>query len=472
MVTVVDYSAAPLAGREVKDAGHIGTVRYISPAREAWMGGKPENVGELKDHTASGLETAFVWQFGKETHPDVMRGLAGGVDDATRAQAKLAELGCPNHPVFFAVDFDISLGQWNSTAVHYFEGAVKVLGRERVGIYGHSRVIAWAAQDNVIAPVGNGKWLAWQTPAWSRGERAPEAVLYQGSQASINGVPVDVNQVLNPYWGQTPPPKRDTPVFHTGMKPNPNHRGDPLFLPELLKLWGVKVEEFDGWRDRGQGDFGAITHVICHHTAGANTPPSLIAFGRAGLWGALSQICLTRDGVAHIVAAGVAWHAGVGSYPGIPRNAANQQTVGIEAVNAGDGSQPWPEEQLDAYARICAALCWYLGWTVDRVIGHKEWNPVGKIDPNFDMNDFRRRVAYLLDNPPFLNGETVMNLEEQHQSRAFINGKRSAYRGTLVDFWLNADAHAYTARVNTEALIKRVDELEKKIDGLVKAVTS
>ena len=434
------------------------------------MGGKPMSVGEFKDHAGNGLETAFVWQFGKETAPDCMRGFAGGVVDATQAQQVLNELGVPNRPVFFAVDFDISLDQWNTTAVRYFQGAGKVLGVNRVGIYGHSRVIAWAAQDGVIAPAGNGKYLAWQTPAWSRGERAPEAVLFQGSQNSISGIPVDVNTVLNDYWGQTDPPKRDVPVLPKGLKPNPAHRGDPLFLPDLLRLWGVKVVEFDGWRDRGQGDFGQITHVICHHTAGANTPPSLIAFGRAGLWGALSQICLTRDGVAHIVAAGVAWHAGVGSWPGIPKNAANQQTIGIEAVNAGDGSQPWPEDQLDAYARICAGLCWYFGWLVDRVIGHKEWNPVGKIDPNFDMNEFRRRVAYLLDNPPFENGEALMNLEETYQSRAFMNGKQSGYRGTLVDFWLNTDAHAYTARVNTEALIRRVGTLEKKLDAVLAQV--
>src|SRR5574344_3114906 len=39
------------------------------------------------------------------------------------------------------------------------------------------------------------------------------------------------------------------------MKPNPSHRGDPLFLADLLRLWGVKVVEMPGWKQWGNGDF-------------------------------------------------------------------------------------------------------------------------------------------------------------------------------------------------------------------------
>jgi N-acetyl-anhydromuramyl-L-alanine amidase AmpD len=61
--------------------------------------------------------------------------------------------------------------------------------------------------------------------------------------------------------------------------------------------------------------------------------------------------------------------------------------------NIGDGVDPWAEVQLDAIAKGAAALCQRHGWSENRVIGHKEWSRKKPIDPGFDMNDFRARVA-------------------------------------------------------------------------------
>ena len=211
--------------------------------------------------------------------------------------------------------------------------------------------------------------------------------------------------------GKSPAPSKPKP-----LTPNPRHRGDPLFLPELLKAWGVKVKEMDAWRDRGEGDFTDIIGVMAHHTAGANTSAEYIA-KNPGLSGGLSsQIHLARDGVATICGAGVAWHAG-GNETATPswakgqvqiktrhankwQSLGNAKMIGIEAVNSGDGTQAWPEVQMDAYARCCAAICWHLGLPVSRVLAHKEFAPSRKIDPNFDMAAFRRRVQKHLDNPP------------------------------------------------------------------------
>lgn len=212
MATVLDYSANTIIGTAIKNAGHIGAVRYISPPREAWMKGKPATRSEVSDFHANGLSIAFVWQYGGASNPDVMRGATGGELDARAAELRLKDIGCEGWPVFFAVDFDITLNQWNTAGVAYFRAAQKALGPNRVGIYGHSRVIAWAREDGVIADLGGGKSLAWQTPAWPHGERAPEAVLYQGT-ANVPGpagVQVDVNTVLHPYWGQSVPSREAT----------------------------------------------------------------------------------------------------------------------------------------------------------------------------------------------------------------------------------------------------------------------
>lgn len=204
MATVLDFSAAIPSASAIKSAGHDGAVMYISPAREAWMGAKPVHRPTIDDFDTHGLQAALVWQYGKEKQPDVMRGWDGGVADAKAAQEHLESIQCAGHPVYFAVDFDITLDQWNNTAVEYFKGAASILGKQRVGIYGHSRVLAWAKEDDVVATVEPGRILGWQTKSWSNGVKADSyAVLYQGTHnvPGPDGVQVDVNEVLHPEWG-------------------------------------------------------------------------------------------------------------------------------------------------------------------------------------------------------------------------------------------------------------------------------
>lgn len=472
MATIVDYAGRPPGAAAIKAAGHIGAIRYVAGDRtKGSLPGKPITRAEVDDFRAHGLALAFVWQYGKDSAgapPDVLRGRAGGVADARAAQARLDEIGAPHHPVFFAVDFDITLTQWNSTAAHYFRGAAEVLGVQRVGIYGHSRVCHWAGPENGVIGRSGDKWLAWQTRSWSHGVLGDRyCVLYQrivDTAATpgprIGGTVVDVNDVWADDWGQRPrppaapaPPKEVPPMT---IRPNPGHRGDPLFLPDLLRAWGVRVEEFGGWRGRGQGDFSAIWGTMAHHTGDNNTPVSIIAYGHSALRGLLSQIHLARNGVATMCGAGHAYHAGVGSWPGIATNAANQVTIGIEAVS--NGTTPWPREQYEAYVRICAAISWYLGHSSLRVIGHKEWGAVqGKWDPGgIDMNAFRRDVQHLIDNPPFMPREdTVMSADFwlREPVTSLVDGKTTMTRDRRAAF---TDYHACKAN---EQSGKAVDEL-------------
>ena len=473
MPTIIDHAGRPPGAAAVKAAGHIGAIRYVSGDRTGGgLPGKPISRAEVDDYAAHGLDLAFVHQWGKDSAaapPDVMRGREGGLIDARASQAKLAEIGRPDHPVFFAVDFDITLAQWNDTAVHYFRAAAEVLGVERCGIYGHSRVCAWAAEDRVIGRSGD-RWLAWQTRSWSAGVLSPEAVLYQRIVDTpstpgprIGGTVVDVNDVWADDWGQRPRPRKELPTVN--IRPNPGHRGDPLFLPDILRAFGVKVVEFPGWRDRGHGDFGTIWGVMAHHTAGANTSVELIAYGHANLRGLLSQIHLAKDGLATITGAGHAYHAGVGSWPGVPTNAGNTVLVGIEAVNAGDGRDPWPPEQLDAYYRCCAAICWFLGHSSLRTIGHKEYGRIqGKIDPHpIDMPAFRARVQHYIDNPPFMPKEADMSDFWNEQVPSLVDRNKKFPRR---DFLQLTDYHATLANIQSKQALEELRLVREDLAGL------
>ena len=163
---------------------------------------------------AAGLHVVSCYQYGKPGWPtpsDFTRGYEGGVADAQTALRLHAAAGGPDSaPIFFSVDEDIDLNTWNSLAVEWFRGINSVLAVNRTGIYGHAKACGWAIRDGVIGrstTAGHG-W-AWQTRAWSDGEREPAAVLYQYVivTASDPGVPlggthVDVNEVLAADFGQ------------------------------------------------------------------------------------------------------------------------------------------------------------------------------------------------------------------------------------------------------------------------------
>lgn len=165
-------------------------------------------------------------------------------------------------------------------------------------------------------------------------------------------------------------------------------------LADACRKSGLTVLEIDGWRTRGHGDFLGINSIVCHHTATSAKAlgdyPSLriVRDGRSDLPGPLSQLGLGRNGTVYVIAAGVAYHAGATFYP----RQDNWHAIGIEAE--ADGLSSWPEVQMDAYARLCAALAEHYGIPLSNVQGHKEIaKPAGrKIDPNFDMTAFRTRV--------------------------------------------------------------------------------
>lgn len=162
-------------------------------------------------------------------------------------------------------------------------------------------------------------------------------------------------------------------------------------LERAVKNAGVKYKKVSGWASRGHGTMGRVESIICHHTAGpasGNTPSlNVVAYGRPGLSGPLSQLFLARDGTVYLVAAGVSYHAG----RVVSNKYTNSHAIGIEAEATGTSS--WPAHQVNEYAKLCKALAKEFGLSTSRVVGHKEAAPSRKIDPNFSMSDFRAKVG-------------------------------------------------------------------------------
>lgn len=172
-----------------------------------------------------------------------------------------------------------------------------------------------------------------------------------------------------------------------------------LWIADRLREFGLTVTEHEGWKKRGKTGLRPAV-VVCHHTAGSpkGDAPSLklVIEGRKGLPGPLCHVLLSRSGVCHVIASGVANHAGPGGWMA---STGNSTALGIEAEHTGKSTEMWPPAQLLAYHRACAALLSGIDKDERFVCGHKEWAPKRKIDPiGLDMDSFRRSVGALLGN--------------------------------------------------------------------------
>lgn len=204
----IDFSAGVPSAKEVKSKGFKGAMRYISPARDAWMKGKPLRKEELDDYKANDMQVGFIWQNMKN---DWTAGYVGGVADARAAQKKMEELGHPDAVIYCAIDNNLAqtskdaLGVWNKTAAEYVKGFQSVIGKERTGVYANYFVISWAIEDKLGTYYWQHNWTNTNSQTGQLERRVhPEAHIHQ-YEIDINGVlpfGIDRNRVLKPYFGQ------------------------------------------------------------------------------------------------------------------------------------------------------------------------------------------------------------------------------------------------------------------------------
>jgi len=212
---LIDFAKRRIAPNEIASAGYVRVVNYVSEARPgADFEAKPLTREYADALRAAGLHIVSNFQYGKPggTAPsDFTRGFDGGVADAhTALRLHSAAGGSNSAPIFFSVDDDINVDTWNSLAVKWFRGINSVLGAQRTGIYGHAQACRWAINDAVIGrSTTPGHVWAWQTKAWSHGQREPTAVLYQEVVDSpadpsplLGGIHIDIDEVLAADYGQ------------------------------------------------------------------------------------------------------------------------------------------------------------------------------------------------------------------------------------------------------------------------------
>lgn len=168
------------------------------------------------------------------------------------------------------------------------------------------------------------------------------------------------------------------------------------WLADVLRDAGLTVIEHAGWKTRGRPGTWAPRFGIVHATAAPRSQSDdvqirIVRDGREGLAGPIANACVARNGVWHVLAAGrcnTTIPGTSGPYSGL----GNTYALGIEACN-DNKTEPWPDVQYIAYVIGWAAIARKLGWSPDRLRGHREHTPGHKTDPTFNMAAFRTHVA-------------------------------------------------------------------------------
>ena len=199
--TLLDYAAGVIPAHEIRAAGAVGAIRYVSDRRPGgnWMLGKPMQVAEAHDLSSSGLKIVSCYQYGKGSTSDWLSGAGAGTQHAQRGMQLHAAAGGPSSaPIYASIDDNPSYDQYKQQVAPYLRAWESVVGHQRTGVYANSKTIDWALHDGL----GSYFWQHnWGSP---KGYAHPAAHLHQVEidKRSVGGVGVDINEILKPQFGQ------------------------------------------------------------------------------------------------------------------------------------------------------------------------------------------------------------------------------------------------------------------------------
>lgn len=229
-------------------------------------------------------------------------------------------------------------------------------------------------------------------------------------------------------------------------------------LTELLNA-GLPVTPFTGWETRTRAFSFTPQGVMVHHTAGTNSLSTCV-YGRPDVPGPLCHFLIDKDGTIHLISQLAVNGSGYGCSKLLDRTRQDLPPLGdakdlgytddmggsrfywnIEVENLGNGSDPYPQSQLESLVALCAFLCRRHGFTANRVVHHREWTK-RKIDMSW-REDIRGMVAATLNNTQggitlsatvrevqhFLNAAGCPDFEGKTLDEDNIWGPRSASAG-------------------------------------------
>lgn len=199
--TLLDYAGGVPGAAAIRAAGHAGAIRYVSDRRPGaeWMVGKPLLAGEVEALHAAGLTVVSCYQFGKGATADWRGGAEAGKRHADRGLQLHRKAGGPDGvPIYASIDDNPSPVDFATMIAPYLDGWQSVLGNENVGVYANAPTIELAK----VAGLGSWYWQHnWGTP---EGFVHPAANLHQTQidDGTVDGVGVDINNILTPEYGQ------------------------------------------------------------------------------------------------------------------------------------------------------------------------------------------------------------------------------------------------------------------------------
>ncbi len=188
----VDYAWSKPAISSLKNAGEVFVAQYDSLDES-----KNLTPSRARDLLAAGVKIVLVYEYGAQ---DMLRGKAGGEQDAQHAETAAKACGIDGIPVYFAADWDATPGQ-QAAIDDYLDGCAAVIGRSRVGVYGGYWPLSRARAAGKAA-------YYWGTPAWSGTEWVTGFTpdIMQGGFVTIGGVQCDLDAGLHDDYGQWPRP--------------------------------------------------------------------------------------------------------------------------------------------------------------------------------------------------------------------------------------------------------------------------
>lgn len=255
---LADYSTLRPSTSELKAAGITAVGRYIGWDSVPGYNSIGKNLSrtEARALIAAGIGIFLSFEYNPEA---ATGGVAQGLRDGTLATEQLEALAAPaGMTVYFAVDFDVpdyapTLADTPANAhaklgpvAAYFAGIRATKPAYKVAVYGGY----WVCKRALDAGLAS---MAWQTAAWSGGQRDPRAVIYQTGQTTLGAADVDVHETTAADFGQWPrPAAKGAGVTITTPPPGNWKDGGPVIVTGPAPsgvVWKTETTDGEHWTE-------------------------------------------------------------------------------------------------------------------------------------------------------------------------------------------------------------------------------